>query len=211
MHNKLLRAKLATVGFIQLLIKIRFPKIPSPEMSSSSILVSAKMLTSMPDVMATTLAMAYCMVRSWFLMLMYLSTTPCTRAPNRKFTWPIRITLRPIFIRALGSCRLSQHSPDGRGRKEAGRSTAAEQREVTLRHPRRIDQKHRGQVKTTAEMSAVLIISCWAQAVPNKCVRGDQRFPRQKNLHLACYASPPPSFQPVNAHNKPTLASCNAQ
>lgn len=85
-HNKLLRAKLATVGFIQLLIKIRFPKIPSTEMSSSSILVSAKMLTSMPDAMATTLAMAYCMVRSWFLMLMCLSTTPCTRAPNRKFT-----------------------------------------------------------------------------------------------------------------------------
>lgn len=41
---------------------------------------------SMPDAMATTLAMAYCMVRAWFWMLMCLSTTPCTRAPNRKFT-----------------------------------------------------------------------------------------------------------------------------
>lgn len=91
-------------------------------------------------------------------------------------------------------CRSTVLMGEGRGRKEASRATAAEQREVTLRNQRRIDQKHRDQVKTTAEMSAVLIISCWAQAVPNKCVRGDQRFPRQKKSTLGLLCFPPHLF-----------------
>lgn len=74
-------------------------------------------LTMRPEVRATTLEMAYSMARACLWRLMCLSTTPCTRAPNRKLTWPMRTMLRPIFIRALVSSKDPQHTPE-QGRKE---------------------------------------------------------------------------------------------
>lgn len=77
-------------------------------------------LTTRPEVRATTLEMAYSMARACLWRFMCRSTTPCTSAPSRKFTWPMRSWLRPIFIRALGSSRLAQHTPE-EGREEEGR------------------------------------------------------------------------------------------
>lgn len=77
---------------------------------------SARPLTTRPEVMANTLETAYSMARACLWRLMCLSTTPCTRAPNRKLTCPTRTMLRPIFMRVLCSSREAQHSPESRER-----------------------------------------------------------------------------------------------
>lgn len=123
-------------------------------------------LTTRPEVMANTLETAYSMARACLCRLMCLSTTPCTKAPSRKLTWPTRTMLRPIFIRALVSSREPQHIPEqpcnikkemcSRYRKQV--STSMWSREYWLGQT--VGSK--AQKKTSPFL---LMINCWAHTM----------------------------------------------
>lgn len=125
-------------------------------------------LTMRPEVRATTLEMAYSMARACLWRLMCLSTTPCTRAPSRKLTWPMRTMLRPIFIRALVSSKDAQHIPE-QGRKEEKQVNAPA---CKKRRDLRLEAESSGDFRTFYVIHVVHVVLIRDTRVRSKPLRG---------------------------------------